>query len=285
MIWSCQPIQKQYRGREEFKMTTTVKRVVPALGAIATMMAMTMPASAQGQYGYNQSHNDSNGYSGANYNAAPPNYQRGRVSYIPAGMVIPVTLSTAVSTNVARPGDMVQATLSQNVNLGDSIIPAGSIVTGRVTDAKAGGFLGRAGMLTFKFNSLRTPNGMEVPMSAHIVGGLGKYAEVGSQSDTFAGETWKNKAGQTAMRGVIGAGAGAALGTAIGAIASHGHGYTGRGIGRGAWSGAAIGGGVGVADGLLLRKGKQVNISSGLPLQLQLDAPMSVSSNTQTGAF
>lgn len=267
-------------------MTTTVLRVMPALGAFATILALTTPAIAQNSGYDSNSYNGPSASSNQNYNGAPVNnYQRGRVSFVPAGLVIPVTLNTAVSTNVARPGDMVQATLSQNVNLGDSVIPAGSVVTGRVTDAKSGGFLGRAGMLTFKFNSLRTPNGAEVPMSAHIVGGLGKYAEVGSQSDTFAGETWKNKAGQTAMRGALGAGAGAALGTAIGAIAAHGHGYTGRGIGRGAWSGAAIGGGVGVADGLLLRKGKQVNISSGLPLQLQLDAPMSLSSNTQMGAF
>jgi hypothetical protein len=46
------------------------------------------------------------------------------------------------------------------------------------------------------------------------------------------------------------------------------------GAGRGAWSGAAIGGGVGLADSLLLRKGKNVDIHSGTPIQLQLDAPV-----------
>ena len=120
-------------------------------------------------------------------------------------------------------------------------------------------------------------------MTAHIVGGVGKYTDVGSdQSDSFRGETWKTKAGQAAIRGAVGAGAGAALGTAIGAIASRGR---SRGVGRGAWSGAAIGGGLGVAQSVLLRKGKNVLISSGQQMQLQLDAPMSVVSNVQTGAF
>src|SRR5262249_19713774 len=112
------------------------------------------------------------------------------------------------------------------------------------------------------------------------------------------------KVGQALMRSAIGAGAGAALGTAVGAIAGRGqsnmqyrtsfvpeyNGYGGmqyapvgyyhqgsgaaRGAGRGAWSGAAIGGGVGLADSLLLRKGKNVDIQSGTPIQLQLDAPV-----------
>ena len=48
------------------------------------------------------------------------------------------------------------------------------------------------------------------------------------------------------------------------------------GAGRGAWSGAAIGGGIGLADSLLLRKGKNVQISSGTPIQVQLDQPINI---------
>ncbi len=214
-------------------------------------------------------------YDQFNRNTYPPaSMQRGRVVYAPAGLVLPVTLNTSISTQVAQMGDFIQATLAQPVNLGDSTIPAGSVLIGQISEAKAGGFMGRSGMLGIKFNRLRTPDGVETPITAHIMGGIGKYTEVGSDdSDVVRGETWKNKVGQVALRGAIGAGTGAALGTAIGAIAGRG----GRGAGRGAWSGTAIGGGLGVADSLLLRKGRDVTIHSGLPMQVQLDAPVAIS--------
>ena len=219
---------------------------------------------------------------GAPYGGAP---MRGRVVYAPAGLVMPVTLQTSISTQVAQSGDMIQASLAQSVNLGDSQIPAGSTLIGNITDAKAGGFLGRSGMLGIKFNRLRTPDGVETPISAHIVGGIGKYTDVGSDSsDQFKGETWKTKVGQGAIRGAVGAGTGAALGTAIGAIAGRG----GAGAGRGAWSGAAIGGGLGVAQSLIMRKGRDVTIPSGMAMQVQLDAPVSISGGgtpPYTGAF
>lgn len=219
---------------------------------------------------------------GAPYGGAP---MRGRVVYAPAGLVMPVTLQTSISTQVAQSGDMIQASLAQAVNLGESQIPAGSTLIGNITDAKAGGFLGRSGMLGIKFNRLRTPDGVETPISAHIVGGIGKYTDVGSDgSDQFKGETWKTKVGQGAIRGAVGAGTGAALGTAIGAIAGRG----GAGAGRGAWSGAAIGGGLGVAQSLIMRKGRDVTIPSGMAMQVQLDAPVSISGGgtpPYTGAF
>jgi len=211
--------------------------------------------------------------------------QRGRVVYAPAGLTMPISLQTSISTQVARAGDMVQATINNPVSLGDATIPAGSTVIGTVVDAKSGGFLGRAGMLGIKFNRLRTTDGAETPISAHIVGGIGKYTDVGNdESDTVRGETWKTKVGQAGIRGALGAGTGAALGTAIGAIAAR----SGRGAGRGAWSGAAIGGGAGVAQSLLLRRGKEVTIASGTQMQLQLDAPVSISAGgapPYTGAF
>lgn len=255
-------------------MVTRIYSVVPAITAFGIMLQLTAPALAQ--YSPPPSVGDN-----CNSTSCPP--QQGHVTFVPAGMVLQANLSTSISTDVAKPGDLVSAQITQPINTGDAVIPAGSTLNGEVTAAKSGGFLGRAGMLTFKFNSLQLPNGAQVPMSAHIVGEIGKYNQTANGSDTVAGETWKNKVGQTALRGALGAGAGAALGTAIGAIA--GHGYTGQAAGRGAWSGAAIGGGVGVADALLLRKGKQVNIASGTPLQLQLDAPMSISINPQVGAF
>lgn len=205
---------------------------------------------------------------------APPQY-RGHVLYAPAGLTMPIQLSTSISTDAAKPGDFIQGQLTDSVDLGGgNVLPAGTQLMGRITDAKSGGFLGRSGMLTVKFNRLRTPDGAEAPITSHIVGGIGKYTQVGSdESGTFRGEGAKTKFGQAAIRGAVGAGLGAGLGTAIGAIAAR----SGRGVGRGAWSGAAIGGGAGVAQSLLLRKGRDVVIGSGTTMQLQLDAPLNIS--------
>jgi hypothetical protein len=206
-------------------------------------------------------------------------YRQGRIAYAQVGQIIPVTLATSIATQVARTGDLIQANVSQNVYVGDSVIPAGSQVLGQVTDARAGSRLTRSGELQLKFNRLRLPDGTETPINAHIVGSVAKYAEVGGdQSDQFKGETMKNKIGSVAFRGLIGTGGGAALGTAVGAIAGGG-----SGAGRGAWSGAAIGAGLGVADSLILRKGKDVTIPSGTALQLQLDSPVAISGVNPAG--
>ena len=284
-------------------MATYVQKLVPALAALGIAFQLTAPALAQ----YSTTGNTNN--NGAYTPPPTPNVQQGQVQYVPAGVTFPVTLSTAISTDVARPGDMVQAMLNQPINLGNGVIPAGTIVVGQVGTAKGGGFLGRAGQLGINFNRMRTPNGQEVPMAAHVVGSIGKYDPNGG--GVVAGETWKTKVGQGAIRGIAGAGLGAELGTAVGAIAAkgsrgmqynpvygpYGHqmgpvgyqpvmrGGAASGAGRGAWSGAAIGGGLGVVDSLLLRKGKNVNIASGTPMNLQLDAPITLSSNPQYGAF
>lgn len=235
------------------------------------------PGSAQyGGYPNQQGYNG--GVGGGGYQGGM-GQQRGRVAYAPAGLTMPISLQTSISTQVAKPGDLIQAQISQTMYLGDASIPQGSILTGTITDAEAGRRLSRSGELSIKFNRLRTPDGIETPITAHLVGGIGKYTDKGSdQSDTVRGEGWKAKVGQTAIRGGVGAGAGAALGVAVGAIA----GRSGTGAGRGAWSGAAIGGGVGAAS-MLMRKGRDVIIPSGTQMQLQLDAPATIAGGGMGG--
>lgn len=237
------------------------------------------------EYANNYSNNNAppNGnYQANNSNSATgQGYRQGRIAYAQAGQIIPATLATSIATQVAKPGDLIEATVAQNVIIGDSMVPAGSQILGQVTQAKAGGRLTHSGDLQIKFNRLRLPDGSETPITAHIVGGIGKFAEVGGdQSDEFKGETTKNKVGSVAFRGLLGAGGGAALGTAIGAIAGGGH-----GAGMGAWSGAAIGGGLGAADSLLLRKGRDVTVPSGTKIQLQLDSPVAISGVTPAGSY
>jgi hypothetical protein len=135
--------------------------------------------------------------------------------------------------------------------------------------------MGHSAHLGIKFTHITTPNGRQYPIDAHLVGGLEKYHQAGAaDSDQFKGETGMTKLKDVGLRSLIGAGSGAALGTAVGGIAGGG-----RGAGRGAWSGTAIGVGLGAADSLLLRKGKEINLKSGTPMQLQLDSPLSIAAN------
>jgi len=207
-----------------------------------------------------------------------PFYRQGRVIYIPAGMMLPVSLSTSVSSTTARAGDKLEAKLAEDVNLGDATVPAGSVLTGTITDAIAGQRMGKSGSLGLKFTRLRTPDGAETPITAHIIGGLEKYDQVSAESGLYKGEGTKKKVEQAALRGALGAGAGALLGTTIGAISSHGY-----GTGRGAVAGTIFGGAIGVADSLLLRKGSDINVGSGQMLKLQLDAPASLALSKDSG--
>ncbi len=242
------------------------------------------PANNPQPVGTPESYGSVNNYNSnsANYTGVPPagqSYRQGRIVYAPAGQIIPVTLKTAIATQVAKAGDLIEASISQNINLGESSIPAGTTVVGQVASAKAGGRFTKSGALQITFTQLQLPDGSQVPISAHIVGGIGKYS-AGKQPGQVEGENWKNKVGSVAFRGLLGAGAGAALGTGVGAIAGGGY-----GAGMGAWSGAAIGSGVGAADSLILRKGKDVTVPSGTNIQLQLDQPVSISVGMSPQAY
>ncbi|MBY0552277.1 MAG: hypothetical protein K2W95_33670 [Candidatus Obscuribacterales bacterium] len=205
-----------------------------------------------------------------------PTVHRGRVAYIPAGMTIPVKLTTSLVSSAAKAGDLIEAKTSEAIHLGDASIPAGTIVSGHVVETKAAQRLAKSGTISVKFNSLRTPDGIVTPISAHIVSGVEKTSGAG---DVIKGESLKDKVKRTAISGAIGAGGGAVLGTAIGAIAG-----SGRGAGKGAWSGLAIGAGLGVAESLLVRKGAEVKLVQGTPITLQLDSAASVAAST-TGLF
>lgn len=207
-----------------------------------------------------------NGDSGTiNNNQAP--YAKARVVYVPAGLVMPMKLNTALSSQISKPGDLVIATLSDPVNLGDATIPANTMITGRVTKSANGAYLSKSGRLGIKFTSLRTPDGVDTPITAHILGSMGKFQVVQEGSDVFRGETGDTKLKKALVDAAVGAGSGALLGTTIGAIAGGG-----RGAGRGIIAGTAIGAGAGLLASYL-KKGREVNVGSDEIIKLQLDAP------------
>jgi hypothetical protein len=189
-------------------------------------------------------------------------------------------LTSSITTEVAKAGDRVEAKVSEDVSLGDTYIPKGTIVTGQITEARAGDKMAKSGVLGIKFNKMKTPDGTESPITAHLIGGVSK--DVAREADLLKGESTETKLKQAAIRGAIGAGGGALVGTAIGAIA----GRSGGSVGRGALAGMAIGAGLGVAESFLLRKGKDVVLSSGQALKLKLDSPVTLATgNYVTGSL
>jgi hypothetical protein len=199
-------------------------------------------------------------------------YRHGRMIYVPKGMTLPIALNSGFSSMNARVGDPIEARIAEDVSLGDTKIPAGSEVMGQITQARPGGRMAKAGMIGFKFNRIRTPDGTVTPIEGHVVGGIGpKYPDVANGSDLYKGETTSSRVKKIAIDTGIGAGVGAVSGTIIGAIASHGY-----GTGRGAIAGVTTGSVLGAAGSLLLRKGNDVNVSSGDVMRLQLDAPAQI---------
>jgi len=136
---------------------------------------------------------------------------------IPAGTTLTVRLGETISAKTATPGQSFTGSLARSVSVdGREVIPAGSNVSGEVTQAQSAGKFKGAGVLAVRLTSVeargRTYN-ISTSTVAQAVKGKGK-------------------------RSLIVGGGGAALGALIGGLA---------GGGKGAGIGALAGGGAGTA--------------------------------------
>ena len=86
-------------------------------------------------------------------------------AYIPKGTVLSVELTKELSSKKAKVGDSVPLKLVENLIVNEVIVvPAGSEVKGVVTKARRAGGLGRGGQLEFSVVSVKTINGVEIPL-------------------------------------------------------------------------------------------------------------------------
>src|SRR5271168_82646 len=150
---------------------------------------------------------------------------------VPVGTRLPLVLHNGISTRNAHPGDPVYLeTLFPILVDGRIVIPAGSYVSGEVTEAKRPGKVKGRGEIMIRLTTLILPNGYQVSFNATPSNASTGGADEVNKEGKVTGPS--NKAGDTGT--VIKT---TAAGAGIGAIAD------------GA-KGAGIGAGVGAATGL-----------------------------------
>lgn len=164
---------------------------------------------------------------------------------VPAGTVLEVGLTEALSSSKNEPGDMFMANLEAPVVIGGTtVLEKGLMVHGRVVDAKESGRVKGLASLTLALESFKKDGKTTSFVTKNLV------------------EEAKNSKKRDA--GIIGGAA--VVGTAIGAIA---------GGGSGAAKGAAIGGGAG-AGTVLVTKGKEVELAPEAKLTFTVDKSFEV---------
>ena len=166
---------------------------------------------------------------------------------IPAGTVLAIVLDTPVASDTSRPEQAVAAHLSRPVAIhGQTVLPAGSKVSGVVTDATRSGRVKGRAHVAMRFDAL-TPSG-------------------GGERYDIRTSAVGRTAASTKKKDALEIGAPAAGGALIGAIV---------GGKKGAAVGGAIGGGAGTGV-VLSTRGDEVRMPKGAALTLKLTAPVTV---------
>jgi len=164
---------------------------------------------------------------------------------IPDGTTLPLSLTSAIASDTSAVEDRVTAELTRTIVIdGQDVLPAGTRLTGHVTDVDGSGRVKGRAMIAFRLTSLRMADqdyDVQVAPSSY-------------QADATKGED--------ATKIGVGAGAGAVIGGLLG----------GKG---GAAKGAAVGGGAGTGV-VLATKGEEVRLGSGADVTTRLTAPLTV---------
>jgi peptidoglycan hydrolase-like protein with peptidoglycan-binding domain len=187
--------------------------------------------------------------------AAP---QYGEPSWtLPSDTVISVQMNGTLSSRTARVGDKFNATVTVPVYVnGRTVIPAGSIIEGRVTQVTPAKRMNRSGTIGIDFDDLVFPNGARVGLVGSLTSDDPETRRRIDDESRVSGEGNK--------RPSVFIGGGGAIGAVLGGIA---------GGGKGAVLGGVVGAGAGVA-GVLLSKGEEAQVPSGTPFGVQIKQPL-----------
>ena len=176
----------------------------------------------------------------------PPPAEIRRELTVPAGTTLRLTLQTSLASNRSHIEDPVRARLRNSLVVSKTtVVPAGAILSGSVTNAKESARVKGRAQLAFRFDTI------EFEGERHAI----RTRTVSMEAEATKGEDAKK----------IGIGAG--VGAVIGGIA---------GGGKGAAIGAGVGGGAGTGV-VLSTRGKEVQLGSGAAINTVLESPLRVS--------
>lgn len=188
--------------------------------------------------------------------ANPPAGSSGAKIMVPSGTHIPLVLHNAISTRSARPGDPVYfETLYPVMIDGQVVIPAGSYLSGEVTESKRAGHVKGRAELSIKLTSMILPNAYQVNLNAVPSGaGTGGNESTNSEGQIVGDSDKMEKVATVAKTTAAGAG--------IGGLATR----TGAGAGIGAGIGAAAG-----LAAVLLTRGPEAELPRGSTVEAVID--------------
>ena len=173
---------------------------------------------------------------------------------VPAGTVIPVTLTSSISTQHSHDGDGVYGKTSAPVTVNNKIvIPEGSYVRGKISEVKRPGKVKGKAELTLNFQTLTLPSGVTIPIYTSLRGAGGAGERKGEA--TVQGDSSHTEDAETIGKtGAVGAGLGGLAGRSA------------KGVGIGGAAGAAAG-----TAAVLLTRGKDLVLGPGTTLEVVLD--------------
>jgi type IV secretion system protein VirB10 len=175
---------------------------------------------------------------------------------VPSGTHIPLVLHNSISTRSARPGDPVYfETLFPIMIDGKVVIPAGSYVSGEITESKRPGRVKGRGELMIKLTTLILPNAYMVNLNAvPSNAGTGGNETTDSEGKIIGDSEKGHDIGTIAKTTAAGAG--------IGGITTR----SGSGVGIGAAAGAAVG-----LAAVLLTRGPDAEMPRGSTVEAVID--------------
>jgi hypothetical protein len=171
---------------------------------------------------------------------------------------IRLRMNQTISSATSRTGDRFKATVVTPVYAsGVAVVPAGSIVEGRVTSVVPARTRGREGQISVAFDTLVLPD-----ESRHPLDGMLTELQDDRRGEVDAENEVSGRSSETRSIGYIGGGTvgGAVLGGVVGGA-------------KGAGIGAVLGAGAGVA-GVMLTKGNEAELRSGTEIGMITARPM-----------
>jgi hypothetical protein len=138
---------------------------------------------------------------------------------VPSGTTLQVALQTTVSSDTSQVEDPVRGTLSRAISIdGVEALPAGTVVTGHVTEAERSGRVKGRARIAFRFNRIDAPgDGDRMPIRTEEIA-----REAAATKKQDAAKIGGGAAGGAIIGGILGGGNGAAKGAAIGGVAGTG---------------------------------------------------------------